>query len=191
MTNTQRSFAVCSSFPGLRFADITAGIISSVVPPATAPIERFFARYLSLTPIVVGPGVKTGMPILYENPREVGADRIVNAVAAYAKYPAGAVVVDFGTATTFDVVTDRGEYAGGIIAPGLMVAADALFPLDRQVASGGNHAPENRDRAQHGRKYAVGVGLRLHRPCRFLGRAHPRRGQVRPAGGGHREAWGR
>jgi type III pantothenate kinase len=112
---------------GLKFADITAGIISSVVPPATAPIERFFARYLSLPPLVVGPGIKTGMPILYENPREVGADRIVNAVAAYARYPQGAVVVDFGTATTFDVVTDKGEYAGGIIAPGLMVAADALF----------------------------------------------------------------
>jgi type III pantothenate kinase len=112
---------------GLKFTDISAGIISSVVPPATAPVERFFARYLSVTPLVVGPGIKTGMPILYENPREVGADRIVNAVAAYARYPQGAVVVDFGTATTFDVVTDKGEYAGGIIAPGLMVAAEALF----------------------------------------------------------------
>jgi type III pantothenate kinase len=112
---------------GLRFPDVTAAIISSVVPPATAPIERFFSRYLSLTPLLVGPGIKTGMPILYENPREVGADRIVNAVAAHAKYPQGAIVVDFGTATTFDVVTDRGEYAGGIIAPGVMVAADALF----------------------------------------------------------------
>jgi type III pantothenate kinase len=112
---------------GLRFSDISAGIISSVVPPATAPVERFFSRYLSMTPLVVGPGMKTGMPILYENPREVGADRIVNAVAAYARFPQGAVVVDFGTATTFDVVTEKGEYAGGIIAPGLMVAADALF----------------------------------------------------------------
>ena len=112
---------------GLRFSDITSAIISSVVPPATTPIDRFFSRYTSLTPLVVGPGIKTGMPILYENPREVGADRIVNAVAAHAKFPQGAVVVDFGTATTFDVVTDRGEYAGGIIAPGLMVAADALF----------------------------------------------------------------
>ena len=112
---------------GLKFSDVTAGIISSVVPPATAPIERFFQRYFKLTPLVVGPGIKTGMPILYENPREVGADRIVNAVAAFARFPQGAVVVDFGTATTFDVVTDRGEYAGGIIAPGLMVAADALF----------------------------------------------------------------
>jgi type III pantothenate kinase len=112
---------------GLRLGEVTAAIISSVVPPATAPVERFFSRYLGITPLVVGPGVKTGMPILYENPREVGADRIVNAVAAYAKYPQGAIVVDFGTATTFDVVTDKGEYAGGVIAPGLMVASDALF----------------------------------------------------------------
>jgi type III pantothenate kinase len=111
----------------VRLAEVTAGIISSVVPPATAPVERFFVRYLHLPPLVVGPGIKTGMPILYENPREVGADRIVNAVAAYARFPQGAVVVDFGTATTFDVITDKGEYAGGIIAPGLMVSADALF----------------------------------------------------------------
>jgi type III pantothenate kinase len=112
---------------GLRLGEVTAGIISSVVPPATAPIERFFTRYLGITPLLVGPGIKTGMPILYENPREVGADRIVNAVAAHARFPQGAVVVDFGTATTFDVVTDKGEYAGGVIAPGLQVAADALF----------------------------------------------------------------
>jgi type III pantothenate kinase len=112
---------------GMRLDEVTAGIISSVVPPATATVERFFSRYLKIVPIVVGPGIKTGMPILYENPREVGADRIVNAVAVYARFPQGAVVVDFGTATTFDVITDKGEYAGGVIAPGLMVSADALF----------------------------------------------------------------
>src|SRR5262245_52183398 len=112
---------------GIRLGEVTAGIISSVVPPATSPIERFFNRYVKLAPLVVGPGMKTGMPILYENPREVGADRIVNAVAAYARFPQGSVVVDFGTATTFDVVTDKGEYAGGVIAPGLQLAADALF----------------------------------------------------------------
>src|SRR4051794_27763465 len=112
---------------GVALRDVTGAIISSVVPPATGPVERFFARYLKLTPLVVGPGVKSGMPILYDNPREVGADRIVNAVAAHARWPEGAVVVDFGTATTFDVVTAQGEYAGGIIAPGLIVSADALF----------------------------------------------------------------
>jgi type III pantothenate kinase len=112
---------------GVGMRDVTAAIISSVVPPATMPVERFFKRYLDVAPVVVGPGIKTGMPILYDNPREVGADRIVNAVAAHARWPQGAVVVDFGTATTFDVVTPRGEYAGGIIAPGLIVSADALF----------------------------------------------------------------
>lgn len=111
----------------LSLRDITGGIISSVVPPATGAVEDLFVRYTERTALVVGPGVKTGMPILYENPREVGADRIVNAVAAHAEVRGGAVIVDFGTATTFDVVTPRGEYAGGIIAPGLMVSADALF----------------------------------------------------------------
>jgi type III pantothenate kinase len=118
---------VLCELEGVSLGDVTAAIISSVVPPATAPVERFCERYLKHTAVVVGPGVKTGMPILYDNPREVGADRIVNAVAAYARWPEGSVVVDFGTATTFDVVTAKGEYAGGIIAPGLIVSADALF----------------------------------------------------------------
>jgi type III pantothenate kinase len=112
---------------GVGMRDVTAAIISSVVPPATMPVERFFQRYLQVAPVVVGPGIKTGMPVLYDNPREVGADRIVNAVAAYARWPQGAVVVDFGTATNFDVVTPRGEFAGGIIAPGLGISADALY----------------------------------------------------------------
>jgi type III pantothenate kinase len=106
---------------------VKAVAVSSVVPAVLFPIERFCRRHLQVEPLVVGPGTKTGMPILYENPREVGADRIVNAVAAYDRWPGGAIVVDFGTATTFDVVTSRGEYAGGVISPGINVAADALF----------------------------------------------------------------
>jgi type III pantothenate kinase len=112
---------------GLNMRQVDAAIISSVVPPATLPMERLFARYFKLTPLVVGPGMKTGMPVLYENPRDLGADRIVNAVAAYAQFSQGAIVVDFGTATTLDVVTARGEYAGGIITPGLLISADALY----------------------------------------------------------------
>jgi type III pantothenate kinase len=77
--------------------------------------------------VVVGPGTRTGMPVLYDNPREVGADRIINAVAAYERYRSGCLVVDFGTATTFDVVTPKGEYLGGAIAPGIGISADALF----------------------------------------------------------------
>jgi type III pantothenate kinase len=112
---------------GVGWRDVTAGIISSVVPPATGPVERFFRRYLKVPALRVGPGVTIGMPILYDDPRELGTDRLVNAVAAQARWPQGAIVVDFGTATKFDVVTARGEYAGGIIAPGLMAAADALW----------------------------------------------------------------
>jgi type III pantothenate kinase len=112
---------------GLEMRAVMAVIVSSVVPPVLFPIEQLCRRHLRVEPLVVGPGTKTGMPILYENPREVGADRIVNAVAAHKRWPGGAIVVDFGTATTFDVVTSRGEYAGGVIAPGLTVSADALF----------------------------------------------------------------
>ena len=112
---------------GLPWPAATAGIVSSVVPPVLFPLEELFRVHLRLTPLVVGPGIKTGMPILYENPREVGADRIVNAVAAYEAVKQGCIIVDFGTATTFDVVTPRGEYAGGAIAPGIMISADALY----------------------------------------------------------------
>ena len=111
---------------GRTLGDISAGIISSVVPAATAPVTQLFQRRLSVTPILVGPDSKTGLTLLYENPRELGSDRLVNAVAAHARNPGGALVVDFGTATKFDVVTDRGEYAGGAIAPGLMMVAGAL-----------------------------------------------------------------
>lgn len=112
---------------GIPWPSASAGIVSSVVPTVLFPIEDFFRRHLGFAPLVVGPGIKTGMPILYENPREVGADRIVNAVAAYEKLKQGCIVVDFGTATTFDVVTPKGEYLGGAIAPGITISADALY----------------------------------------------------------------
>jgi type III pantothenate kinase len=115
------------SLAGLRFADLSAVIVSSVVPPMLDTIDELCRRYFKLTPYVVGPGMKTGMPIQYDNPREVGADRIVNAVAAYARYQCGMIVVDFGTATTFDVISAEGAYQGGAIAPGVGISADALF----------------------------------------------------------------
>ncbi|HTR54244.1 MAG TPA: type III pantothenate kinase [Kofleriaceae bacterium] len=110
-----------------RGVTIDAGIISSVVPPAVFGLQQFFKRHCGGAALVVGPGIKTGMPILYENPREVGADRIVNAVAAYEQLKAGCIVVDFGTATTWDVVTPKGEYLGGVIAPGIQISAEALY----------------------------------------------------------------
>ena len=106
---------------------VTGVIVSSVVPPINQTVEDLCRKFFKAAPIWVGPGVKTGMPILYDVPQEVGADRIVNAVAAYARYGGACIVVDFGTATTFDVVTARGEYAGGVIVPGIAISAEALF----------------------------------------------------------------
>jgi type III pantothenate kinase len=111
---------------GLALEGTTDVIVCSVVPPMTKVVEDVCDVYLHRTPLVVGPGVKTGMPILYDNPKEVGADRICNAVAAYERYHEACVVVDFGTATTFDCVSRRGEYLGGVITPGLAVSLDAL-----------------------------------------------------------------
>ena len=106
---------------------LNAAIIASVVPTLTEPMSSLARRMFACEPVVVGPGTRTGMPILYDNPRDVGADRIVNAVAAYDIVRAGVVVVDFGTATTFDCVSPKGEYLGGAIVPGIQISAEALF----------------------------------------------------------------
>jgi len=111
----------------LDVADLDSAIVSTVVPTALFPVTGLCEKRLRIPLLVVGPGIRTGMPILYENPREVGADRIVNAVAAYERVRRGCVVVDFGTATTWDVVSPRGEYLGGIIAPGIQISAEALY----------------------------------------------------------------
>ncbi|MGH9511769.1 MAG: type III pantothenate kinase [Terriglobales bacterium] len=101
--------------------------ISSVVPPLDSTLRQVCVKYFGVIPLFIEPGVKTGMPVLYENPAEVGADRIVNSVAAFEKYGGPCVVVDFGTATTFDCVSVKGEYLGGVICPGIGISADALF----------------------------------------------------------------
>ena len=106
---------------------VHASIVASVVPSLTEPMVALVKRAFGHEALVVGPGIKSGMPILYENPREVGADRIVNAVAAYERFKTGCIVVDFGTATTFDCVSPKGEYLGGVICPGIQISADALF----------------------------------------------------------------
>ncbi|MEA3544194.1 MAG: type III pantothenate kinase [Thermodesulfobacteriota bacterium] len=111
----------------LQFSDLDDVIVSSVVPPMLDTLEGLCRQYFKLIPYVVGPGIKTGMPIQYDNPREVGADRIVNAIAAYESTKCGLIVVDFGTATTFDVISPDGSYQGGAIAPGVGISADALF----------------------------------------------------------------
>ena len=106
---------------------ITGIIVSSVVPPLDATLRAVCEQTFGVKPLFVEPGVKTGMPVLYENPAEVGADRIVNGVAAFEKFGGPCIVVDFGTATTFDAVSKKGEYLGGVIAPGIGISAEALF----------------------------------------------------------------
>lgn len=112
---------------GMRPDSVRHMMVASVVPPLNGVIEEMAQKYFGLEPVFLGPGTRTGMAIHYDNPQEVGADRIANGVAAYEKYGGPCVIVDFGTAITFDVVSAEGEYLGGIIAPGIGIAAEALF----------------------------------------------------------------
>lgn len=112
---------------GLKFDAVKASIISSVVPPVTVIIEKMVQKYFASEVLLIGPGVKTGLSIKYENPREIGADRVVNAVAAIHLYGPPLIIVDFGTATTFCAISENGDYLGGAIAPGLGISNEALF----------------------------------------------------------------
>lgn len=112
---------------GLQTSHITGAIISSVVPSLTSTFEEMIESYFHRLPLVVSTDLDLGVKILYPNPREIGSDRLVNAAAAYAHYRTGLIIVDFGTATTFCAITQAGEYLGGAIAPGLGIAADALY----------------------------------------------------------------
>jgi len=115
------------SLAGLEPGQIDGIIVSSVVPPLNATLAEMAERYFHLKALFVEPGVKTGMPVLYENPQEVGADRVVNGVAAFEKYGGPCIVVDFGTAITLDAISPKGEYMGGVIVPGIGIASEALF----------------------------------------------------------------
>jgi len=112
---------------GFRCEQIRALIVSCVVPPMMSMAHELALKVFHIEPLMVGPGIKTGMPILYDSPKDVGADRIVNGVAAYEKFRDACIVVDFGTATTVDHISKKGEYIGGAIAPGLSIAVEALF----------------------------------------------------------------
>lgn len=112
---------------GFKFSDIQDVVICSVVPPIMYTLEHMTRKYFNREPLVIGPGIKTGMNIKYDNPKEVGADRIVNAVAAYELYGGPLIIVDFGTATTYCAVSKSGEYLGGAISPGIRISMDALF----------------------------------------------------------------
>jgi type III pantothenate kinase len=115
------------SMDNLEMSGIHGIVISSVVPPVDSTLRQVCERFFNLKPLFIEPGVKTGMPVQYENPAEVGADRIVNSVAAFEKYGGPCICVDFGTATTFDCVSAKGEYVGGVICPGIGISAEALF----------------------------------------------------------------
>jgi type III pantothenate kinase len=112
---------------GMKTSQVSHIIISSVVPPVESTLRQVCETYFHLQPLFVEPGIKTGMPVLVDNPAELGADRLVNAIAAFERYGGPCIIVDFGTATTFDVISAKGEYLGGAIAPGLGISADALF----------------------------------------------------------------
>ncbi|MFN2463370.1 MAG: type III pantothenate kinase, partial [Candidatus Dormibacteria bacterium] len=112
---------------GVQLGEVTSMIVSSVVPSVDPAIVAMATAHLGVTPVVIGPGIRTGMQLRVDNPREVGADRIVNSVAAFNKYGGPVVVIDFGTATTFDAIDANGDYLGGAIAPGIRISMDALF----------------------------------------------------------------
>lgn len=115
------------NYENLSAKDIDAVIICSVVPPVMYSLEHAIRKYFKVNPVIIGPGIKTGINIKYENPREVGADKIVNAVAAHEMYGGAVIIVDFGTATTLCAVSSRGEYLGGVICPGIKISSEALF----------------------------------------------------------------
>ena len=113
-------------YDGIDMRSVSDVIISTVVPPVLYTLQHLSRKYFNRKAIVVGPGVKTGMVIKYDNPKQIGADRIVNAVAAYHKYGGPLIIIDLGTATTFCAVSEKGEYMGGTIAPGLKISSEAL-----------------------------------------------------------------
>ncbi len=117
----------CFDFENMPHKDIKAVVIASVVPNVMTALEEMSHGYFGLKPLIVGPGVRTGLNIKYDNPKEVGADRIVNAIGAYEKYGGPLVIVDFGTATTFCAIAENGDYLGGAIAPGINTSTEALF----------------------------------------------------------------
>lgn len=148
------------SFEELSFSrQVTGVVMSSVVPAMTASLREMVERYFHFDPVVVEVGTKTGMPILTDNPREVGADRIVNAVAAYSLLGGPLIVIDFGTATTFDAVSEAGEYLGGAIAPGVQISAGALWNSAAQIQKFELTAPPSVIGKSTGQSVRAGVVL--------------------------------
>lgn len=131
------------AYSGLKLSDVEDVIIATVVPSVLYTLQHLSQKYFNRKPIVIESGVKTGLLIRYDNPKQVGSDRIVNAVAAYAKYGGPLILIDFGTATTFCAVTEKAEYLGGAIAPGLKISSEALFKMTSKLPKVELERPEN------------------------------------------------
>ena len=151
--------------------------------------QELAQKFFKLEPLIVGPGIKTGMPILYESPKDVGADRIVNGIAAYEKYHDSCIVVDFGTATTIDLISKKGEYVGGAIAPGLSISLEALVQRASKLPRIEIVKPKEVVGTQHRQLDSSGDFLRLRRPGRRHRAAHSKRKRRPSQGRSHRRAW--
>ena len=173
-------------FRGIAPADITAACICSVVPPLTGLFEDVCRSFFGVPPLLVNSQIDLGMPVRYDNPRDVGPDRIVDAVAAVKLYGAPVVVVDLGTATVFDAVSRDGEYLGGAIAPGINLSADALYDNTSLLRRVELVAPAGGRGAQHYRRLAVRPRPRLRRPGYHHGPALQSRNRLRRQGRRHR-----
>ena len=172
---------------GMALADLDAVCVSSVVPPLGAQYEQLTERYLEAECLTIGPGVKTGMPIRIDNPLEVGADRLVNAIAAYERFGGACVVVDFGTGINIDAVSAEGEYLGGAIGPGLEISLSALIERAARITRIDLGRARDGDRPLQPRRDPVGLRLRLRRADRRR-RAADRRGAGRGEPARHRRA---
>ena len=155
-------------------SDVDGLCLASVVPDVTGQFREMAAAYLSHEPLVVGPGMKTGVSVLTDNPREVGADRVVNTLAAFTMFGGPAIVVDFGTGTNFDVVSEAGEFLGGVIAPGLQISAGALFGRTARLTRVDLQPPRSPIGALHRRGDPVRADLRHGRRGRRDRRSDPR-----------------
>ena len=158
-------------FHGLDRTQTDAVIIASVVPPVMYTLINAIRKYLHVQPVIAGRDVDIGIENRYANPREVGADRLVNAVSAVRKYGKPLIIVDIGTATTFDAIDGNGAYQGGAIFPGIKVAMEALFLKASKLPRVDIERPEARNRENHGAVHAVGRGARI---CGRAGRHHYR-----------------
>ena len=154
---------------------VEAICLSTTVPMLLREWERLAERWAHAPLLAVGPGIRTGIPIRYDDPREVGPDRIVNSVAAKARFGAPVIVVDFGTSTNFDVVSSAGEYVGGVLAPGIETSMDALFARAARLVRVEYVEPRDRCRKDHGRGPPVGARLRVRGPGGRDRRRDPRR----------------